>query len=332
MEQKGAEKKEATYELVEIPEEFGPLYEFVDDHKIKTYAFTQDDYNPWYFEDSPFGGRIGHASILANDLLQLFYTKYDPNTVVGLHTQEELWFHNPVFFGEQATLQGKYVDKYEKRGQGYVVMEAEARGEDGRLLISHRGGEIMRTHPASARSKKKSQEDAEAGDKSKDAGKNKGSKRVSGEYCEDLAPVKQAREDLQAGTPIAKLQKHITQEQMSVYSLVGKYYKNIHNNLDVAREAGLERPIVQGQQQVGYLTELLTRFFGPSWFTSGWEKIKFLNPVYAGETVTATGVVTGRKPENGKTRLELEVWIRNEQGEMSAAGWASAFVDDSGSR
>jgi hypothetical protein len=38
-----------------------------------------------------------------------------------------------------ATLKGAYVEKYERRGKRYVVMKAEARGEDGRLLITHPG-------------------------------------------------------------------------------------------------------------------------------------------------------------------------------------------------
>ena len=91
-------KKEALFELIEIPEEFGPVDLPVDDHRIKAFAFTQDDYRPWYFtDDSPFGRRIGQASILANELLGLFLTRYEASSVVGLHTQEELWFENPVF-------------------------------------------------------------------------------------------------------------------------------------------------------------------------------------------------------------------------------------------
>src|SRR5215207_3333885 len=74
--QKATEKHQLRYELVEIPKEFGPVQVLVDDHKIKTYAFTQDDYQSWYFADnSPFGKRIGHAAILANVLLWLFLTE-----------------------------------------------------------------------------------------------------------------------------------------------------------------------------------------------------------------------------------------------------------------
>jgi len=309
--EEAAGKKETSYEAVQIPEEFGPVQLVVDDHKIKTFAFTQDDYRSWYLGDSPFGGRIGHANILANDLLWLFFTKYSTEDIVGLHTEEELWFHNPVFAGEQVTLQGKYVDKFEKRGKGYVVMEAEARGEDGRLLIRHRGTEIMRIQPNPGRGTAKD-----------------GGPRVSGEYREDVAPAEQARAGIEPKTPIVPLVKRVTQEQTSVFSGIGQHFKNIHTDLNIAREAGYDLPLTQAMQQVGYLTEMLTNFFGASWFTSGWEKLKFIRPVHPGHTLTARGVVTGSAEEEEGTRLELEIWVEREDGEKTAVGWASARVTD----
>jgi acyl dehydratase len=305
-------KKEGLYELVEIPEEFGPVEILIDDHKVKTYAFTQNDYNPWYFSNSPFGKRIAHSSILANDLLSLFLTKYDPNTIIGLHTQEELTFHSPIFVDEKVTLKGTYVDKYEKRGKGYAVMEAEARGEDGRLLVKHRGIEIMRVHAGSVVAKQ-TEKNVE--------------KKVTGEYNKNIPPVEKAHVNIEIGTPIAPIVKHTSPEQSAVYSWAGRYVKNIHNNLEQAQKAGLSLPLVQGQQQVGYLTELLTNFFGASWFTSGSEKIKFIRPVAVGEVVTARGLVTDKKAENGQTRLELEVWVENINGELTAVGWADALIN-----
>ena len=62
--------KEATFENVVVAQELGPTELVVDDHFVKRYAFTVDDYMPWALhETSPFGRRIGHATILADDLL-----------------------------------------------------------------------------------------------------------------------------------------------------------------------------------------------------------------------------------------------------------------------
>ena len=305
--------KEGLFELVEVGEKFGPVSDLIDDHAIKSYAFTQDDYNPWYFTDNnPFGKRIAHASILANHLLALFLTVYNPNTIIGLHTQEELWFQNPIFAGENITLKGEYVEKYEKRNKGYVVMEADAVGEDGRIIVKHRGIEIMHILASSIPEKKTAVIEGDV---------------VTGKYDTSIQPAKTATADIAIGTPIAPLVKNTSSEQAQVYSWVGKYFENIHNNIHMAKKGGYKDLVVQGQQQVGFITEILTNFFGASWFTTGYEKIKMVHPVLVGEVLTIRGVVKDKTVENGKTKLHLHVWAENEKGEMTVIGWANAFVD-----
>jgi acyl dehydratase len=298
----------ARYENILLNEEFGPITEMVDDYKVKKFAFCMDDYHPWYFGESPLGGRVGHAGILANELLQLFIQVYDANTVVGLHTHEELWFVNPVFVPERVRLCGTYVEKYERRGKGYVVMEADARGEDGRVLLRHRGVEILHVEPGSVVGKST----AEAQER-----------RVTGEYRKDVEPVSRARGGLAPGTPLVPLHKQPFQDQIAVFSMVGKHVRNAHTDIEVARRAGLKDTLAQGMMESIYLTELLTNFFGPSWFTTGWQKVKFIRPVYCGEKLTVRGVITGERHEADGTRLEVEIWVQNAAGEMTAAGWAS---------
>ena len=302
----------ARYENILLHEDFGPIYEMVDDYRVKRFAFMMDDYHPWYFGESPFGKRIAQAGILANEVLQLFTQVYDPNTVVGLHTHEELWFVNPICVPERVRLYGQYVEKYERRGKGYVVMVANARGEDGRVLFRHRGVEILHIDPGPVIGKST----AEAPER-----------RVTGEYRKDLEPMSRAKLAIAPGTPLVPLHKQPVQDQIAVFSMVGKHVRNAHTDIQVARRAGLKDTLAQGMMESIYLTELLTSFFGPTWFTSGWQKVKFIRPVYCGEKLTARGVVTGERREGGETRLELEVWVENAASEMTAAGWASARVE-----
>lgn len=304
--------KDATFENVEIPEDLGPVVVDVSDHKVKKFAFTQDDYDPWFFSDNnPWGRRVGHAALLANDVLNVFYSKYDKNTIVGLHTQEELWFENPVFVDERVTVTGQYVDKYVKRGQGYVVMESQAVGADGRPLLRHRGVEIMRTQPGEVVGRREAEPPT---------------RRVTGEYRQDLPEAERASSGMPERVGIAPLVKRVHQEQMSVFSGVGEYQRSIHANLDIAQSAGLRLPIMQGQQQVCFISELLTSFFREKWFTSGHLKVKFIHPIYAGETITLRGAVLGEAAEDAGTRLEVEVWGENEDGVKTGVGWASALV------
>jgi acyl dehydratase len=309
--------KEPDFENLEIPEDLGPVDVLVDDHKIKRFAFVQDDYHPWFLQDSPFGGRIGHAGILGNDLVQLFTTRYAASRVVGLHTEEQLWFDNPVRLDETVTLSGQYTDAYERRGQGYVVMNAQAHGSDGRSIIRHRGIEILRTIPGHVAGRASSQAPAE--------------RRVTGDVAAG-APVAHGLLDTpRPGTVLQPLPKIITQEQASVFSRAGEYVRNIHNDLEIARKAGLRRPIVQGQQQIGLLLELLTRTFGAAWFTGGWIRVKFLQTVDVFEPVAASGIITDvTTGSDGTSTAHLDIWVRRADGKLSAAGWASCALPSAG--
>jgi acyl dehydratase len=64
----------------------------------------------------------------------------------------------------------------------------------------------------------------------------------------------------------------------------------------------------------------MTSFFGASWFTSGELDLRYVRPAFAGDTLTVGGAILGRRDG----RLELEVWVRNDDGQSTALGWASA--------
>ncbi|MEV5440542.1 hypothetical protein AB0K80_31730 [Streptomyces sp. NPDC052682] len=305
--------KPPVYEEIVIPEEFGPVEVVVDDLKVRRFAFTQDDHGDWYLRSGPDGPRIGHAGLLANDLLQLFTLHYAASQVVGLHTEEELWFDRPVRVGQRVRLAGRYVDKYERRGQGYVVMEADARDEDGRTLVRHRGVEIMRTAPAEV-----------AGRGS--AGGGGGGRRVSDAYDTSLPLAQRLGAGSLPGTGLEPLRKEITFEQMAVFSRIGEFVTNIHDSLGTARAAGLAVPIVQGQQLVCYLAELLTRVFGAEWLWTGWLRVKFLRPVSAFDTIEAAGAVREVERDGSRTRIGLDVWVRRGDASLAAVGWARGEV------
>jgi acyl dehydratase len=306
----GAPGKEPLFENLQIPERFGPVTVLIDDHKVKRFAFTVNDYNPWHFGPSPFGSRIGHAGLLTNDLVQLFTLRYQASHVVGLHTEEQLWFDSPVQVGEQATLAGTYVESYVKRGLGYVVMEASASGQDGQSLVRHRGVEILQTMPGAVAGRNST---ADAGTQG----------LVTGEVDETIPRLVKAGTGMIAGMSLAPLRQVVTQEQASVFSRCGEYVRNVHNDLDRARAAGLRVPIVQGQQQVCLLLALLTSVFGQAWFTSGWIRCKFIRPVEVFDEVTIGGVLTQVPTGPGDQEAELEVWVRREDGLLSTVGWAS---------
>ena len=304
--------KEPLFENLEIPEIFGPVTITVDDHKIKRFAFTQDDYNSWALGKSPFDGRrIGHACLLGNDLVQLFTLNYAGSQTVGFHTEEQMWFDSPVFLGEKVTLQGTYVEAYERRGEGYVVMEAQATGEDGRSIIRHRGVEILRTVPGSIAGR----------------GSGKPKRRVGGEIPDGARDVVSFDSETRAGDVLRTRPTSLTSEQVAVFSRVGEFVRNTHSDLQVAREGGLRLPIVQGQQQVGMIGNYLTEAFGQSWLTEGWLQVKFINTLEVFEPFAMTALVTGVVDTDKGRKIDLEVWMRRGcDDKMTTVGWASCTV------
>lgn len=298
--------KEPLFENLKIPERLGPAIVRIDDHKIKRFAFTQDDHHPWHLVASPFDGRrVAHAALLGNDLLQLFTTVYAASHVVGLHTEEQLWFDSPAYLDEEVKLDGTYTETFERRGQQYVVMDAIATGEDGRSILRHRGVEIFRTVPGNV---------AGQGTASH-AGRER---QITGEIPAEATAFNACNPA--AGQVLDPLTKTFTVEQAAVFSRIGEYVKNIHNDLATAREAGLPVPIVQGQQLYGAASELLTRSFGVTWFTGGQLQLKFIKPVQVHEEVTIFGLIRQVQTDS----VVLDVWLRRADGAICAAGQASA--------
>jgi hypothetical protein len=143
----------------------------------------------------------------------------------------------------------------------------------------------------------------------------------------EIPPGGRAQEEFGAhvrvGDWLTPLSKSITAEQAAVFSRIGEYVSNIHNSLDLARAGGLRVPIVQGQQQFGMISQLLTRAFGAAWFTGGRLQVKFIAPLNVFDPVTITGVVTA--VADGV--VELEVWVRRDSDQrLITVGWASAPV------
>lgn len=302
--------KEPVFENLRIPEELGPVTITIDDHKIKRFAFTQDDYSPWSLQAGPFdGSRIGQAALLGNDMVQLFTTRYRASKTVGFHTEEQMWFDSPVRLGERVTMSGTYVEAYERRGHGYVVMEAKAVGEDGRSIVRHRGVEILRTVPGAIAGR----------------GSSTPERRVTAEVPADARRVETIDTSTRVGDALAPLTKTITAEQAAVFSRIGEYVRNTHNDLEIARAGQLPVLIVQGQQQAGLIAEYLTRTFGKAFFTDGWFQLKFVATLQVFDPLELGGIVTAIKPQtDGRRKYELEVWARrSSDGRPTTVGWAS---------
>ena len=120
-----------SYEKVQVGEEFQSDDFRVKPEDVDTFAYAVDDHNPWFVEnrpDSPFGGQIGHPTLLGNQALMMRHSKYI--VPAGLHAKMQFEFIEPIRVGMRCRSYGKVIDKYEKRDRHYMVTQFETRDED----------------------------------------------------------------------------------------------------------------------------------------------------------------------------------------------------------
>ena len=63
-----------------------------------------------------------------------------------------------------------------------------------------------------------------------------------------------------------------------------------------------------------------------SFARAGTMSMAFIKPVYAGDRLTVHGIVKDKQPDSGATRVVVEVWVENQNGEKTAVGHASGLV------
>ena len=315
--------KPYTFENIVVGEEFGPVVGAVSDLKVKTHAFAVDDYGSWYFHGSPFGARIGHPTLLATDILMLFTLVYDmtPPCEAGLHARNELEFLKPIFLGQKVTITGKTTEKYQKRAQNYRVLEGMVLDQAGAACLRMRATETVGLNPSTPVGKGMSTPPPDA---------------ITGEVPGGAPSVVQASRWVPVGAALPALSKYTTLEQSTAYSGYPHgwadggsraMWYNQHTDPEDARRHGHTDAVVQGLCSAAYISEMCTNFFGPSWLTSGRLSTAFIRPVIVRDTITAGGLVKRLEEEGGKRRLWLDVWCKNQRGDLATVGRASALVD-----
>ena len=102
--------------------------------------------------------------------------------------------------------------------------------------------------------------------------------------------------------------------------------KNIHTDLEFARQCGLKSRALSAAMFVGYLSEFMIDLFGVSWLTHGTMDLKFIAMVNVDEEVVPRAVVTSKKVEGSGPLFSLDVWVHKKSGEKVAVGTTTGIV------
>ena len=126
------------------------------------------------------------------------------------------------------------------------------------------------------------------------------------------------------GDTLPTLEKEISQRKIDVYSGVKPH--SIHTDEAWARRKGFKAPLAQAMMSTAYVSEMMTRFLGAGFVKGGTMSMVFIKPVYAGDRLTVHGVVKERRPDGAGTRVVVEVWCENQDGDKTAVGTASGLL------
>ena len=128
---------------------------------------------------------------------------------------------------------------------------------------------------------------------------------------------------LAVGQELPPLEKEPTQRHIDAYS--GVRTRSIHTDEAWARRKGFRTTLAQGMMSTAYVSEMMTALLGAGFVKGGTMSVAFVQPVYAGDRLTVRGVVKELRPENGGTRVVVDVWCENQHGQKTAVGSASGL-------
>ena len=126
------------------------------------------------------------------------------------------------------------------------------------------------------------------------------------------------------GQALPSLVKDVSQRRIDVYS--GVKPNSIHTDEAWAHKKGFRTCLAQGMMSTAYVSQMMVNLLGPGFARGGTMSMAFIKPVYAGDRLTVHGIITDTQPDNGATRVVVEVWVENQHGEKTAVGHATGLV------
>jgi len=120
--------------------ELKPLEYVVRPELNQQYCYAQEDFKPWYVEETEFGPPIAHPGLIlnwSNATRSPAFVRGGPGREGGVHTHDEAFWYSPARVGEKVrvTWPTGFLGVYQRRGRTYTVSEILVVGEDGREIV-----------------------------------------------------------------------------------------------------------------------------------------------------------------------------------------------------
>jgi acyl dehydratase len=129
--------------------------------------------------------------------------------------------------------------------------------------------------------------------------------------------------DIASGQQLTPLVKPpITQEQLRRYSEASGDYNPIHLNEQAAQQVGLDGVIAHGMLSMAFLGQFVNlQIAGIPGARIEQLKVRFLNMVRLGDTLTCQGVVKTQTTNDDLSQsIAIECWAQNQKGDKVTTG------------
>jgi acyl dehydratase len=120
----------------------------------------------------------------------------------------------------------------------------------------------------------------------------------------------------------------LTRTRLALYAGASGDHNPIHIDLDFARQAGMDDVFAHGMLGMAFLGRLLTQMFRPEQIRS-WS-VRFTAIIHVGDRLTCTATRIGNVPVGSGRHIELDLAVRDQNGELKIAG--TAEIDDTSGR
>ena len=121
----------------------------------------------------------------------------------------------------------------------------------------------------------------------------------------------------------ASFTKTVTEADITLFAGYSGDFNPAHINAVEAEQGMFHGRIAHGMLSAGFISAVLGMYLpGPGTIYMG-QELRFVKPVYIGDTVTATCTVVERIEE--KNRLKLETVVTNQKGEPVITGFATVM-------
>ncbi|MCI8993443.1 MAG: MaoC family dehydratase [Eubacterium sp.] len=121
----------------------------------------------------------------------------------------------------------------------------------------------------------------------------------------------------------ASFTKTVTESDIILYAGISGDFNPAHIDAEHAKNSMFGQRIAHGMLSAGFISNVLgNQLPGPGTIYLG-QELKFVKPVFIGDTVTATVTVKERIEE--KNRLKLDTTVMNQRDEVVISGTATVM-------